>query len=171
MTTRSMPARLLSAMTVGAAIVSAFAVLPAHALTRQEVAAQTRAAAAAGQLTPAGEADVRALQLPRNAAPLSRSAVRDQVIAARAAGTLAPAGEASEFTPSYATSVLTRAEVKADVIAASRAGELSGHGEELNAEASPTQHEIAVARLEQHQGVFSRLLAKYRAAANATSGS
>ncbi|HEY4068223.1 MAG TPA: hypothetical protein VGM74_15090 [Burkholderiaceae bacterium] len=170
MNTRSMPARLLSTATLGAAIISAFVVLPAHALTRQEVAAQTRAAVAAGQLTPAGENDGRALQAPRSASPLTHSAVRDEVVAARAAGTLAPAGEASEFVPSYAASLLTRAEVKADVIAASRAGELSGRGEELNIEANASQHAIAVARLEQHHGVFSQLFAKRRAAANATSG-
>jgi ATP/maltotriose-dependent transcriptional regulator MalT len=170
MKTRSNPARFLTAATLAVAGISAFVVLPAHAQTRAEVAAEARAAVASGQIRQ-GEFGGAETVAPRTASTLTRSAVRSETVAASKAGQLALRGEfgAYDVYSNASDSTLTRAEVKSETVAASKAGELSGRGEELNVEANASQHALAIERVAEHRSVLGNLFAKHRAA-NAVSG-
>ncbi len=99
--------------------------------SRTQVKAETRAAAKAGQLVPAGEGPI--VWQPSTKSTKTRSERKAETLQARAAGDLLPAGPAAglkEERREYSRpSTVNRADRKADTRAAEKAGTLVPAGE------------------------------------------
>jgi hypothetical protein len=102
-------------------------------LTRAQVEQSVIAARAAGELTPAGEAEYPITPMETKST-LSRSEVKDETLQARAAGELRDAGEALDEPYNYqqTPSTVSRADVKAATIRARNAGQLIPAGEDVD---------------------------------------
>jgi len=104
----------------------------ADGLTRADVNAQTRDAARAHLLVPAGEAALPAPQ-PGPRSMTTRRQVSSETLEAARQGSLVPAGEAAEWQTSRrsatSASTRTRSEVVAETRAAAKAHELTPAGE------------------------------------------
>ena len=123
---------ILAAVAVLVASLASSAVLAQASapLSRTEVKAQTRAAAKAGELMPAGEGGAR-VEASDAKSTLTRAERKEATLEARKAGTLAPAGvnQKADVALQAASSTKTRTERKAETQQAVKKGELIPAGE------------------------------------------
>jgi hypothetical protein len=107
-------------------------------LTRAQVERSVIAARAAGELTPAGEAEYPLTPMEAKST-LSRSEVKGETLQARATGELRDAGEAVDEPDNYqqTPSTVSRADVKAATIRARNAGQLIPAGEDVDERVQP----------------------------------
>ena len=122
---------LATAVACGTALAATTVLAQASApLSRAEVKAETRAAAKAGQLTPAGQGGVRP-SVAASGPTMTRAQRKAAVLEARRNGTLAPPGstQKADVAIQKAPSTRSRAERKAQTRAEERAGEMVPAGQ------------------------------------------